>query len=118
MTYFDLQPSNAGRLSLTLPAVVANAQLLAGEVAVAAVGAAAVVATVRDVASFPLPVLVALAVHAAGRRVARRALPVARAVAGTRVDPGHKRGVAKHQLIKRIKAPPLGKQKGANITLE
>ena len=72
----------------TLPAVVADAQLLAGEVAVAAVGTATVVAAVGDVAGLALPVLVALAVHAAGDGVARGALAVARAVVGARVDAG------------------------------
>jgi len=72
----------------TLPAVVADAQLLAGEVAVAAVGAAAVVVAVGDVARLALPVLVALAVHVAGDGVARGALAVAGAVAGARVDAG------------------------------
>ena len=71
-----------------MPAVVAHAQLLAGQVAVAAVGAAAVVAAVRDVARLALPVLVALAVHAAGNGVPCGALAVARAVVGARVDAG------------------------------
>ena len=74
----------------TLPAVVADAQLLPGEVAVAAVGAAAVVAAVRDVAGLALPVLVALAVHMAGDGVPRGALAVARAVVGARVDAGQR----------------------------
>ena len=76
----------------TLPAVVADAQLLPGEVAVAAVGAAAVVAAVRDVAGLALPVLVALAVHTAGDGVPRGALAVARAVVGARVDAGQRGG--------------------------
>lgn len=75
-----------------MPAVVADAELLAGEVAVAVVGAAAVVPAVRDVAGLALPVLVTLAVHAAGGRVARRALSVSGAVVRTGVDPGQKRG--------------------------
>lgn len=53
-------------LPLTLPTVVADAQLLPSEVAVAVVGASAVVPTVRDVASFPLPIFVTFAVHSAG----------------------------------------------------
>lgn len=51
---------------LTLPTVVADAQLLPSEVAVAVVGAPAVVPTVWDVASFPFPVFVAFTVHSAG----------------------------------------------------
>ena len=74
-------------IATTLPAVIAHAELLAGQVAVAVVGAAAVVAAVRDVAGLALPVLVALAVHAAGDGVARCALAVARAVVRTRVYP-------------------------------
>lgn len=50
---------------LTLPAVVADAQLLARQVAVAAVGAAAVVPAIGDVAGLALPVVLALAVHPA-----------------------------------------------------
>lgn len=75
-----------------MPAVVADAELLPGEVAVAVVGAAAVVAAVRDVAGLALPVLVALAVHPAGGRVARRALSVPGAVVRTGVDPGQRGG--------------------------
>lgn len=72
----------------TLPAFIADTQLLPGEVAVAVVGAAAVVPAVRDVTGLAFPVLVALAVHSAGGRVTGGALPVARAVIGARVDPG------------------------------
>ncbi len=71
-----------------MPAVVAHAQLLPREVAVAVVGAAAVVPAVRDVARLAFPVLVTLTVNSAGGRVTRRALPMARAVIGTGVDPG------------------------------
>lgn len=71
----------------TLPAVVADAQLLPGEVAVAVVGAAAVVPAVRDVAGLAFPVLVAFAVHSAGDGVPGGALPVTGAIIGTRVDP-------------------------------
>lgn len=70
-----------------MPAVVADAQLLPGEVAVAVVRAAAVVPAVWDVAGLAFPVLVTFTVHSAGGRVTRRALPVAGAVVGTRVDP-------------------------------
>lgn len=71
-----------------MPAVVADAELLAGQVAVAVVGAATVASAVRDVAGFALPVLVALAEHAANRRRVGRAAPaVARTVVGTRVYP-------------------------------
>lgn len=75
-------------VTATLPAVVADAELLPGEVAVAVVGAATVVPAVRDVAGLALPVLVTLAVHPAGGRVARRALSVSGAVVRTGVDPG------------------------------
>lgn len=78
-------------LSGTLPAVVADAELLPCEVAVAVIGAATVVPAVRDVAGLALPVLVALTVHSAGRRVARRALSMSRAVVRTRVDPGQRK---------------------------
>jgi len=77
---------NIQRTIRTLPAVVADTQLLAREVAVPAVRAAAVGPAVGDVAGLALPVLVALAVHLAGRGGARRALPVAGAIVGTRVD--------------------------------
>lgn len=70
---------------LTLPAVVADAQLLARQVAVAAVGAAAVVPAVGDVAGLALPVVLALAVHPARHRVGRAAPAMARAVVGTGV---------------------------------
>lgn len=70
---------------VTLPAVVADAQLLARQVAVAAVGAAAVVPAVGDVAGLALPVVLALAVHPARHRVSRTAPAVAGAVVGTRV---------------------------------
>lgn len=73
-----------------MPAVVADTQLLSGQVAVAVVGAAAVVPAVRDVAGLAFPVLVAFTVHSAGGRVAGGALPVAGAVVGARVDPGQK----------------------------
>lgn len=73
-----------------MPALVADTQLLPGEVAVAVVWAATVVPAVRDVAGLAFPILVTFTVHSAGGRVARRALPVARAVIGTRVDPGQK----------------------------
>lgn len=69
-----------------MPAVVADAQLLPRQVAVAVVGAAAVVPAVRDVAGLALPVVLALAVHPARDRVGRAAPPVARAVVGTGVD--------------------------------
>lgn len=74
-------------VATTLPTLVANAELLAGQVTVAVVGAAAVVAAVGDVAGLTLPVLVALAVHTAGDGVPRRALAVARAVVRTGVYP-------------------------------
>lgn len=71
-----------------MPAVVADAQLLPRQVAVAATRAATVVAAVRDVAGLSLPVLLALAVDAARRRVGRAAPAVARAVVGAGVHPG------------------------------
>lgn len=82
-----------------MPAVVADAELLPGEVAVAVVGAAAVVAAVRDVAGLALPVLVALAVHPAGGRVARRALSVPGAVVRTGVDPGQRGGGKQNRCL-------------------
>lgn len=75
-------------VALTLPTVIAYTQLLPGEVAVAVVGTSAVVPAVRDVTGFAFPILVTFTVHSAGGRVARRALPMSRAVIGTRVDPG------------------------------
>lgn len=53
-------------LTLTLPTVIADTQLLPGEVAVAVVGASAVVPAVRDVTGLAFPVLVAFTVHSAG----------------------------------------------------
>lgn len=73
-----------------MPAVIAHAQLLPGEVAVSVVGAAAVVPAVRDVAGLAFPVLVTFTVHSAGGRVTGGALPMAGAVIGTRVDPGQR----------------------------
>lgn len=76
--------------ALTLPAVVADAQLLPCEVAVAMVGASAVVPAVGDVTGLTFPVLVTFTVHSASSRVPWSALPMARAVIRTRVDPGQK----------------------------
>lgn len=76
------------KLTRTLPAVIADTKFLAGEIAVTVVGAAAVVPAVRDVTGLAFPVLVTFTVHSAGSRVPRCALPMARAVIGTRVDPG------------------------------
>lgn len=70
---------------LTLPAVVADAQFFASQVAVAAVGAAAVVPAVGDVAGLAFPVVLAFAVHPSRHRVGSTAPAVARAVVGTRV---------------------------------
>ena len=83
-----------------MPAVVTDAQLLPGEVAVAVVGAAAVVPTVWDVTGLSFPVLVTLTVHSAGGRVTGRALPVTGAVIGTRVDPGQKEVFIKSTLFR------------------
>lgn len=63
-------------LTLTLPTVIADTQLLPGEVAVAMVRAATVVPAVRDVTSLAFPVLVTFTVHSAGGRVTGRALPM------------------------------------------
>lgn len=71
----------------TLPAVVADAELFPGQVAVAVIRAAAVVSAVRDVAGLPFPVLLALAVHTTRGRVRRAASAVARTVVGTGVYP-------------------------------
>lgn len=68
-----------------MPAVIAHTKLLARQVAVAAVRAAAVVSAVWNVAGFALPVVLALAVHSARHRVGRSTPAVARAVVGTRV---------------------------------
>lgn len=70
-----------------MPAVVADAQLLPGQVTVAVIWAATVVSAVRDVARVPLPVLLALAVHTSCDRVRSAASAVARTVVGTRVYP-------------------------------
>lgn len=72
----------------TLPAVVADAELLSGQVAVPVIRAATVVPAVRDVAGFSFPVLVTLTVHTARRRIRCAASAVARTVVGTRVYPG------------------------------
>lgn len=73
-----------------MPAVIADTQLFPSEVAVAVVGAATVVPTVRDVTGLAFPILVTFTVHSAGGRVTRGALPVAGAVIGTGVDPGER----------------------------
>lgn len=71
-----------------MPAVVADAELLSGQVAVAVIRAATVASAVRDVAGVSLPVVLALAVRRAGGRArGRAASAVARTVVGTRVDP-------------------------------
>lgn len=75
---------------VTLPTVIADTQLLPGEVAVAVVRASTVVPAVRDVTGFTFPVLVAFTVDSTGCRVTGSALPVSRAVIGTRIDPGQK----------------------------
>lgn len=82
-----MTPAGFAPSPLTLPTVVADAQLLPGEVAVAVVGAPAVVSAVRDVTRLAFPVLVTLTVHSAGGGVTRRALSMSRAVIGTGVDP-------------------------------
>lgn len=69
-----------------MPAVVAHAQLLSSQVAVAVVWTPAVVLTVGDVTGFALPVLVTLTVYPAGDGAARRALAMSRAVVGTGVN--------------------------------
>lgn len=74
-----------------MPTVIADTQLLPGEVAVAVVRAAAVVPAVRHVTSLTFPVLVTFTVHSAGGRVTRSTLPMSRAVVGTRIDPGQKK---------------------------
>lgn len=71
----------------TLPAVVADAEFLSGQVTVAVIRAATVVSAVRDVAGLSFPVLLTLTVNATGDRVRRAASAVARAVVGTRVYP-------------------------------
>lgn len=71
-----------------MPAVVADAKLLSGQVAVAVIRAAAVVFAVRNVTGLSFPVLLTLAVHPARHRVRRAAPAVARAVVRTRVYPG------------------------------
>jgi len=63
--------------SLTLPAVVADAQLFSGQVTVAVIRAATVVPAVRNVAGLSFPVLLALAVHATCDRVCGAASAVA-----------------------------------------
>lgn len=71
----------------TLPAVVADAELLSRQVAVAVIGAATVGSAVGDVAGWSFPVLVALAVDAAQHQVGRAAPAMTRTVVGTRVYP-------------------------------
>ncbi len=73
--------------SLTLPAVVADTELLSGQVAVAVIRAATVVPAVWDVAGVSLPVLVTLTIHTTRDRVRCAASAVARTVVGTRVYP-------------------------------
>lgn len=97
-------PAGSAPSPLTLPTVVADAQLLPGQVAVAVVGAPAVVSAVRDVARLAFPVLVTFTVHSTGGRVTRRALSMSRAVIGTGVDP--ERGQKGQQSIS-AQAPNL-----------
>lgn len=75
-------------LPFTLPAVVADAELLSGQVTVTVIWAATVVSAVRDVTGFSFPVLITLTVHAAQHRICCDASAMARAVVGTRVYPG------------------------------
>lgn len=72
--------------SSTLPAIVAHAEFLSGEVAVAMIGAATVVPAVRDVTGLALPEVLAVTIYTTCYRVPRGTLPVARAVIWTRVD--------------------------------
>lgn len=85
LQYLPLSSSPAS--FFTLPAVVADAELLPGQVAVAAAWTATVVPAVRDVTGFSFPVLLTLAVDPAGRRVGRAASAVAGAVVGAGVHP-------------------------------
>lgn len=71
------------KVSSTLPAVIAHAELFPGEVTIAVIGAATVVSAVRDVTSLTLPVLITFTIHTARYRVPRSALPVTRAVIWT-----------------------------------
>lgn len=74
--------------ALTLPAVIADTQLLSRQVAVAMVRTATVGFTVRDITSFPFPVLITLTVHLTRHRDTGCTLSMARAVVGTRIDSG------------------------------
>lgn len=81
-----------------MPAVVADAELLSGQVAVAVVRAATVIPAVRDVAGVSFPVLLALTVHTARDGVRRAASAVARTVVGTRVYPEEEETVREEVL--------------------
>lgn len=71
-----------------MPAVVADAELLSGQVTVTVIRAATVVSAVRDVAGVSFPVLITLTVHTAQHSIRCAASAVARTVVGTRVYPG------------------------------
>ena len=70
-----------------MPAVVADAELLSGQVAVAVIRAATVIPAVRDAAGVSFPVVLTLAVHSTRDGVGRAASAVAGTVVGTRVYP-------------------------------
>lgn len=95
------------KIILTLPAVIADTQLLPSEIAVAVVGAAAVVPAVGDVTGLTFPVLVTFTVHSAGSRVPRCTFPMARAVIRTRVHPGQKGTFIQPTVKKTVKTRKL-----------
>lgn len=72
---------------MTLPAVVADTQLLSSQVTIAVIRAATVVLAVWNVAGFSLPVAVTLTVNPTRGRVGWAAPPMAGAIVGARVDP-------------------------------
>lgn len=73
--------------SLTLPAVIADTELLSSQVTIAVTWAATVILAVWNVAGFSFPVIVTLTINPTGGRVCWTAPSVAWTIVGTRVDP-------------------------------
>lgn len=73
--------------SFTLPAVIADAELLTSQITIAMIWAATVILAVWNVAGFSFPVIITLTVNPTRGWICRTAPSVAWAIVGTRVDP-------------------------------
>lgn len=73
--------------SLTLPAVIADAELLTSQITIAMIWAATVILAVWNIAGFSFPVIVTLTVNPTRGQICRTTPSMAWAIVGTRVDP-------------------------------